>query len=802
MADGTVTIKALFDGKDAESGAKRIKSSLEGLKGSAGKVGSVFKSVLGANLIGGAIMGGISALGNGMKSMVGELNSSTKAWKTFEGNMQQINMPTEQIQQVKGELQDFATKTIYSASDMASTYSQLAAVGTKNTTELVKGFGGLAAAAENPQQAMKTLSQQATQMAAKPKVQWQDFKLMLEQTPAGIAAIAKEMGMSTAEMVQAVQDGKIKTEDFFDAIAKVGNNDTFSKMATEFKTVDQAIDGMKESLANKLMPQFEKLNQIGIKAVVGLTDALENIDINGIADKIGSGLSSLWKGFANTGALANLGATFTYISSSIQQLFSKIDGSKLMQGIGSVFGDIANGISQALNIATTSVRSFISSFADTGAFQSFKAAVQDTWNALKTIGSSFGEVLGSSQMQSIIAGIGSALGTLVSWISQVISAISRFISAIPPGILNGITSGILAMVAGFMTAKAGISAVSAALRGLDFIKSLNPFKKFGSDAAEGMAQAATSASRGKSKIAQVFESIGGVIKNAGSAISQAAKGIGTGISTAFKGIGTAINIALQGLRGLNPATLLSFGASVAIAAVGIGAGIGIIVASFALLATQSQGVSQILNAIGSAFGTVVESIGKAAGTIVEAFGTAFATVITAVGEAAPGLAQLSPLVEAVGTALGNAAPFITAFGNAWTSILGTLPAIISAFSGLATALGNAISTVVTAITPIVQIIGNTITAVTQIIANAIVAIAPVIANCIVQVAQVIGQFGPQIAMVLQVIVQAIQATAPVIMTLIQGIVTVVQTLAPVISQVISAIVTVVQTLAPIISQII
>lgn len=308
MADGTVTIKALFDGKDAESGAQRIKSSLEGLKGSAGKVGSVFKSVLGANLVGSAIMGGISALGNGMKSMVGELNNSAKAWKTFEGNMQQINIPTDQIKQVKSELQDYATKTVYSASDMASTYSQLAAVGTKNTTELVKGFGGLAAAAENPQQAMKTLSQQATQMAAKPKVQWQDFKLMMEQTPAGIAAIAKEMGMSTAEMVQAVQDGKIKTEDFFDAIAKVGNNETFSKMATEFKTVDQAIDGMKESLANKLMPQFEKLNQIGIKAVVGLTDAIERIDINAIADKIGSGLSSLWKGFSNTGALKNLGA--------------------------------------------------------------------------------------------------------------------------------------------------------------------------------------------------------------------------------------------------------------------------------------------------------------------------------------------------------------------------------------------------------------------------------------------------------------------------------------------------------------
>lgn len=43
----------------------------------------------------------------------------------------------------------------------------------------------------------------------------------------------------------------------------------------------------------------------------------------------------------------------------------------------------------------------------------------------------------------------------------------------------------------------------------------------------------------------------------------------------------------------------------------------------------------------------MQGIGKAAGTIIEAFGTAFGIVIKAVGEAAPGLAKLSPLVEAV-----------------------------------------------------------------------------------------------------------------------------------------------------------
>lgn len=171
---------------------------------------------------------------------------------------------------------------------MATTYSQLAAVGIKNTDKLVMGFGGLAAAAENPTQAMTTLSQQATQMAAKPMVQWQDFKLMLEQTPAGIAAVAKEMGMSTSEMVTAVQDGTIKTQDFFDAITKVGTNDTFSKMATEYKTVGQAMDGLRETLTNKLQPSFDKLSQVGIDAISKITDKIGDFNMDKINNAIDS----------------------------------------------------------------------------------------------------------------------------------------------------------------------------------------------------------------------------------------------------------------------------------------------------------------------------------------------------------------------------------------------------------------------------------------------------------------------------------------------------------------------------------
>ena len=247
---------------------------------------SRIKSGLGFGVLTGIGQQAFSTISSSVQGVIGDLNSSNAAWKTFQGNMEMVGKSTEDIAAVKSELQDFATKTIYSASDMATTYSQLEAVGIKSTNKLVKGFGGLAAAAENPQQAMKTLSQQATQMAAKPTVAWEDFKLMLEQTPAGISAIAKEMGKTTAELVQDVQAGKIKTEDFFDAISKVGTNDAFTKLATEYKTVDQAADGLKETLSVKLAPAFDQISKIGIDSISGIINKMDSVDPSGLADKV------------------------------------------------------------------------------------------------------------------------------------------------------------------------------------------------------------------------------------------------------------------------------------------------------------------------------------------------------------------------------------------------------------------------------------------------------------------------------------------------------------------------------------
>ncbi len=340
----TYSVEAILTARDAgfEAGMKAAQKSTQSL-------GAVLKKGIGF----GAMMAignkAVSVVTSGLSEIVSGLNESSAAWKTFEGNMEMNNHSRKEIVSTKKELQKFAEQTIYSSSDMASTYAQLDAVGTKSTTKLVKGFGGLAAAAENPQQAMKTLSQQATQMAAKPKVQWQDFKLMVEQTPAGIAAVAKTMGKSTQQLIKDVQDGKVKTEDFFAAIAKTGTNKQFTKLATEYKTVGQAMDGLTETAANKLQPAFDKVSSIAIKGVSDVTNLLDNVDGNKIASKIGgfaTKAGKYWPVFKTDAKEVGqaFGSAVSAIGKSMGELNGSFGSAKSVSGFKSIIGEITRGL--------------------------------------------------------------------------------------------------------------------------------------------------------------------------------------------------------------------------------------------------------------------------------------------------------------------------------------------------------------------------------------------------------------------------------------------------------------------------
>lgn len=638
-------------------------------------------------------------------SVTDEINNSNKAWKTFEGNMRIFGKSEGEISAVRSSLEDYATKTVYTASDMASTYSQLAAVGVDNCLELVEGFGGLAAAAENPQQAMKTLSQQATQMAAKPTVAWMDFKLMLEQTPAGISAVAKEMGMTTDELVSAVQDGTVATKDFFDAVSKVGNADGFTKMAQQYKTLDQAMDGVRQQLAVKLGPAFDRISQVGIDALSKLIDWIGQLDLSfgGTVDSVSSvfkgikdgadGLGSAFAG-AKTPIQDFMGVWHDF-TSFMQELWQNLTpyldalkefASSILPSIGSAVGALAGSFGEAINSILTNET----------VMNVFKA----TLDAVKGVIEALSGFI-DKHSDSLVKMAGAVVGAIAAYkgIKGVVSTVKNVKSAWdslfkkPGGGNNGDESNPFSEVQNQGSKAAQI--IRSVFQGIgDVIKSTG---KAISDAAQGIGKGLESAFKGVSKVVEsIGKAIGTVIESIGTAVSTMAQGIGQGISTIFQGIGQMMAIA-------NPVTVLAFGAA-----------ISMVVLALAVLATQSEGVSQIIESIGTAFanaapfvtalgsavaevitaiGNALPQLGVAVATVVTAFAEGFATAVTAVSEG------LSNVLESAGS-------FLESFGS---TVESCGEGVKSAFEGAGSAIesfGNAVESILNGVASVIESIGN------------------------------------------------------------------------------------------------
>lgn len=647
----TFSVKAILSAAD-----KGFTATMKSASGYVSNLKSTLTSGIGFGVMMAAGQTAFNALVNGASGLVGGMNDASAAWKTFQGNMEMNGKSASEIKAIKDELQAFAEATIYSSSDMASTFAQLEAVGTKNTTKLVKGFGGLAAAAENPTQAMKTLSQQATQMAAKPTVAWEDFKLMLEQTPAGIAAVAKEMGMSTQEMIKGVQAGTIATEDFFDAIAKVGTNESFTKLATEYKTVGQAMDGLTETAANKLQPAFDTLSAVGISAISKLVDKVGELDGEKIASKLTTGLDKI-KPYWDTavGVVSQVGAAFGDAISAISGEMSKLNGS-----FGST--ESVEGFGDALSIAG-------------GALETFAGFLEDHADIIAVLISNLPKLL------------------MAYMAFKAVSAVAPAVMAFGKGIMsiagNGI-SGLAQKLFGVSSATKTVGTASAT-SGKMLLQSAASFMAFGAGialAATGLyvlAQAAIQIANAGPLAAGVLlgmvVALGAlmvVAKSVGPAMTAGAAGfVAFGAAVLLAGTGimvlttSAINLANAGPLAIGVMVgmvaviaLLAAGAAVLGPALTAGA-VGFIAfgAAIVLVATGALIASAALAVVASVL-PVVSQYGMQGAVAIAALGAGM--IVFAAGAAAAGLASVvlgaGLTVVAVGLTLVGAAVLVAAAG--------------------------------------------------------------------------------------------------------------------------------------------
>ena len=719
MADGKVVIQVDMDGNKAQSGVERLKSMRGGLAESGERVGSVFKSVLGANIVSGALISGIQSLGSAIKGVFATaLDEGAKLQQSFGGVDTLYTTAAESVKQY--------ANAAASAGISANTYAEQAV---SFGASLKQALGGDAVkAAQMADKAIMAMADNSAKMGTDIGSIQQTFQgfakqnyTMLDNLKLGYGGTKEEMQrlLKNASKLEKAMGKKFDINNFADIVEAIDlvqqELGIAGVAAQEAQTTFSGSFAAMKASASNFLANLTLGEDIGpsLKALISSTSTfllgnflpmvgnimrqLPQAVETALAEagpKIEQGFKSLFASLGvDEGVFDVIKDTFRDVVVTIQSLFEELTSES--NGFGNVIQGVGNVIQTVNVIIQNMAMAFqfaLEAFSETGAIKNAYQAFKDLTDAALDLAVKLGDAIPWDI-------VGAAAGHVVNAISMIVSWISKLSQSISGDIWKGLITG--------------IGGALVAFKAFNFLKSFNPFGLFAKGAKEGADEVVKGATSSKSAIAQIFKSISTLIKTTGTAIKTAATGIGEGIKIALSGLAPVIRAFGLALRTAGVGNILALGGAIGIAAVGIGAGVAIIAAGLSLIASQGEGVATIINAVGQAFATVATAI-------ISTFAQAIVTVSGVLPNVTSALAQLSPLVVAFGEAMGAAAPFITA-------------------------LGEAISGIATAVTPIVEIISNAFVSVAQIIADTIVQIVEAIAPFAPAITEMVVAIAPSIA---------------------------------------------------------
>ena len=736
MADGKVVIQVDMDGDKAQSGVARLKGMVGGLSESGERLGSVFKSVLGANIVSGALISGIQSLGGAMKSVFATaLDEGAKLQQSF-GGIDTLYTGAEDT------MKRYATAAA-SAGISANTYAEQAV---SFGASLKKALGGDAVkAAESANKAIMAMADNSAKMGTdigSIQMAYQGFAkgnyTMLDNLKLGYGGTQQEMQrlLKDASKLEKAMGKKFDINNFADiveaidlvqqelGVAGVAAKEAETTFSGSFSAMKASASNFLAdlSLGQDITPSLKTLISTTSTFLLGnfvpmvgnimrqLPQAVETA-LAEAGPKIEQGFKSLFASLGvDEGVFDSFKDTFRDVIVTTQSLFDELTSES------NGFGNVIQGVGNIIQTVNVIIQNLAMAFQFALEELSKTGAIKNAYQAFKDLSEMALDLaikLGDAIPWDIV---GAAAGHVVNAISMVISWISKISQSISADVWKGLITGIGGAILAF--------------KGFNFLKSFNPFGLFAKGAKEGADEVVKGATKSKSFVSQIFSGLANVIKSSGTAIKTAATGIGQGIKVALSGLAPVIKAFGAAMKTAGMGNILALGGAVAIAAVGIGAGIAIIAAGLSLIASQGEGVATIINAVGQAFATVATAI-------ISTFAQAIVTVSGVLPNVTSALAQLSPLVVAFGEAMGAAAPFITA-------------------------LGEAISGIATAVTPIVEIISNAFVSVSQIITDAIVQIVEAIAPFAPAITEMVVAIAPSIADIVSSFSDMFSQVSPII----------------------------------------
>lgn len=744
MADGKVVIQVDMDGNKAQSGVARLKGMVGGLAESGTQLGSVFKSVLGANIVSGALISGIQSLGSAMKGVFSTaLDEGAKLQQSF-GGIDTLYKGAEDT------MKQYATAAA-AAGISANTYAEQAV---SFGASLKKALGGDAVkAAEAANKAILSMADNSAKMGTdigSIQMAFQGFAkgnyTMLDNLKLGYGGTQQEMKrlLADASKLEKAMGKKFDINNFADIVEAIDlvqqELGVAGVAAEEAKTTfSGSFEAMKASASNFLAnlslgedigPALKTLVSTTSTFLLGnflpmvgnimrqLPQAVE-VALAEAGPKIEQGFKSLFSSLGvDEGVFDVVKDTFRDVVVTIQSLFESFTSE------GNGFKDLLQGISNVITFVNAVIQELargfqfvIESFANTGAINSAYSAFKDLSGAAVEVAKNLGEAIPWDT-------IGSIAGQVVNFISLLVSWFSKLAQSISPEVWQVLIVGVTSFVVALKGLKTGLDIAKGLKSAFDFGKnlvslitntlSLTVAQASNAAASTAMSAGNTAVGTSAGAAASSVLKLGAGILMIGAGVLLAASGIyllvqaaiqlssaGAGAILTMVGLGVGIAALAAVFAFLGPALtagavgILAFGAAVALIGVGVytaSAGLSMLASHLPTIATYGASAAIGIAALGA--GLLVMGAGAlvaGAGTLVLGAGLltagAGATVFGA------GMLVAAAGVAAFGLALGLCAPSITTFAEAISKIIETLSSglssILQAIASVIQSIGDA-----------------------------------------------------------------------------------------------------------------
>ena len=723
MADGKVVIQVDMDGDKAQSGVARLKGMVGGLAESGTQLGSVFKSVLGANIVSGALISGIQSLGSAMKGVFSTaLDEGAKLQQSF-GGIDTLYHGAEDT------MKQYAT-TAASAGISANTYAEQAV---SFGASLKKALGGDAVkAAESANKAIMAMADNSAKMGTdigSIQMAYQGFAkgnyTMLDNLKLGYGGTQQEMQrlLKDASKLEKAMGKKFDINNFADVVEAIdlvqqelGVAGVAAKEAET--TFSGSFSAMKASASNFLAnlslgedigPSLKTLISTTSTFLLGnfvpmvgnimrqLPHAIE-VAIAEAGPKIEQGFRSLFARIGvDDGAFDVIKDTFRDVVVTIQSLFGELTSE------GNGFKDLLQGISNVITFVNVVIQELargfqfvLDSFADIGAISNFYQAFKDLSEAATEVAQNLGEAIPWET-------IGTAVGQIVNGISILVSWFSKLAQSISPDMWRALITGVVSFAVALKGIKTGLTIARGLKSAFDFGKNLvslisNTISLTAAQATNAAASTAMSAGNtavgtSAGAAASSVLKLGAGLLMVGAGVLLAATGIyllvqaaiqlsSAGAGAILTMVGLAVGIAALAavFAFLGPALtagavgILAFGAAIALIGVGVYAasvGLALLAVQLPVISTYGLSASVALVALGASMLVLgAGALVAGAGLLVLGAGALVAGAGAVVFGA--GLLIASVGVAAFGLALGVCAPAISTFVDAISKIIETL----------------------------------------------------------------------------------------------------------------------------------